>query len=71
MEWKDLLLVAVFHMGTDGAAIATVFAQAINVIISLLVLRRQQLPCRGFSRPVRPRGHPSAVPATGASVGAT
>ena len=40
----DLLLVAVFHMGTAGAAVATVFAQAISVIISLLVLRRRELP---------------------------
>ena len=40
----DMLLVAVFHMGTAGAAIATVFAQGISVIISLLVLRRRALP---------------------------
>ena len=30
----DLLLVAVFHMGTSGAAIATVFAQLVSVVIS-------------------------------------
>lgn len=40
----DLLLVAVFHMGTAGAAIATVAAQMISVIISLLILRRRGLP---------------------------
>ena len=40
----DLLLVVVFHMGTAGAAIATVFAQAISVVISLLVLRKRELP---------------------------
>ena len=40
----DLLLVAVFHMGTAGAAIATVFAQGISVVISLFVLRRRELP---------------------------
>ncbi len=45
----DLLLVAVFHMGTAGAAIATVFAQAISVIISLLVLRKREMPFQ-FSR---------------------
>ncbi len=40
----DLLLVAVFHMGTVGAALATVFAQAVSVVISLLILRRKPLP---------------------------
>ena len=40
----DLLLVAVFHMGTAGAVIATVFAQALSVVISLLVLRGRTLP---------------------------
>ncbi len=42
----DLLLVAVFHMGTAGAAVATVLAQAISVIVSLLILRRRKLPFR-------------------------
>lgn len=40
----DLLLVAVCRLGTAGAAIATVFAQALSVLISLLILRRKQLP---------------------------
>lgn len=40
----DLLLVAVFHMGTAGAAIATVFAQAVSVVISVLLIRRRALP---------------------------
>ncbi len=40
----DLLLVAVFHMGAAGAAIATVAAQAFSVLISLLVIRRTGLP---------------------------
>ena len=40
----DLLLVAVFHMGTAGAAIATVAAQAISVGISLLLMQRRELP---------------------------
>ena len=42
----DLLLVAVFHMGTAGAAIATVLAQAVSVAISLWRIRRQPLPFR-------------------------
>ena len=45
----DLLLVAVFHMGTAGAAIATVAAQALSVGISLLMLRKKPLPF-SFSR---------------------
>lgn len=40
----DLLLVAVFHMGTTGAAVATVAAQAVSVIISLALIRKKQLP---------------------------
>ena len=40
----DLLLVAVFHMGTAGAAVATVAAQMISVLVSLLILRRRNLP---------------------------
>ena len=52
----DLLLVAVFHMGTAGAAVATVFAQAISVIISLLVLRKRELPFQFDRRDIRFRG---------------
>ena len=40
----DLLLVAGFHMATVGAAIATVFAQFISVVLSLLIVSRQKLP---------------------------
>ena len=40
----DLVLVAVFHMNVAGAAIATVFAQAVSVVLSLLIIRRQPLP---------------------------
>ena len=40
----DLLLVAVFHMGTAGAALATVFAQGVSVVVSLLILRKRELP---------------------------
>ena len=42
----DLLLVAVLHMGTAGAAVATVAAQAVSVVISLLLVRRKSLPFR-------------------------
>jgi putative MATE family efflux protein len=40
----DLLLVAVFKMGTKGAAYATVFAQAISVVLSLAIISRRTLP---------------------------
>lgn len=39
----DLLLVAVFGMGTAGAAIATVAAQAISVAVSLVIVHRKKL----------------------------
>lgn len=39
----DLLLVAVFDMNVAGAAIATVGAQAVSVILSLVIIRRQDL----------------------------
>ena len=37
----DLLLVAVFHMGTVGAAIATVSAQAMSVVISFFLMKKR------------------------------
>lgn len=36
----DLLLVGVFGMGAGGAALATIIAQAISVLLSILYLRR-------------------------------
>lgn len=56
----DLLLVGVFQMDVAGAATATVAAQFVSVIVSLLVLRRQNLPisfsikqCKIYSRELR------------------
>ena len=40
----DLLLVAVFHMATAGAAIATVFAQFFSVVLSLTIAKRWKFP---------------------------
>ena len=40
----DLVLVAAFHMGATGAALATILAQAISVIISLLIIKKKKLP---------------------------
>lgn len=40
----DLILVAGFHLNAAGAAIATVLAQAVSVLLSLLIIRKRQLP---------------------------
>ncbi len=40
----DLFFVAVMHMGTEGAALATVLAQFSSVVISLILIRRKELP---------------------------
>ncbi|WP_028516377.1 MATE family efflux transporter [Ruminococcus flavefaciens] len=40
----DLLFVAVFHLGATGAALATVIAQLVSVIISLFIIRKTKLP---------------------------
>ena len=40
----DLLLVAGLGLGASGAALATVFAQLISVVISIFLIRRKQLP---------------------------
>lgn len=45
----DLVLVGIFHLDVEGAAIATVAAKFVSVVISLIVLRRQNLPI-SFSR---------------------
>lgn len=42
----DLLFVAVFHMNVAGAALATVMAQALSVILSVIIIRRQDMPFR-------------------------
>ncbi|MCR5600110.1 MAG: MATE family efflux transporter [Ruminococcus sp.] len=40
----DLLFVAVFKLGASGAALATVAAQLISVLVSLIMIRRAKLP---------------------------
>ena len=42
----DLFLVAGLHMNVAGAAIATVAAQAVSVVISLVIMFRRTLPFR-------------------------
>ncbi len=40
----DTILIAFFHMGARGAAIATVAAQAVSVVLSLALIRKKGLP---------------------------
>jgi putative MATE family efflux protein len=40
----DLLFVAGFHMNVAGAALATVMAQMVSVLLSLVIIRRRKLP---------------------------
>lgn len=40
----DLTFVAGFQMGASGAALATVLAQAVSVIVSLIIIKHQKLP---------------------------
>lgn len=49
----DLLLVAGFHMGAAGAAIATVTAQAVSVVCSLWLIRKKTLPFSFSLRDIR------------------
>lgn len=37
----DLILVAGFHLDTAGAAIATVAAQAVSVILAIIILKKK------------------------------
>ena len=57
----DLLLVAVFKMDVAGAAIATVAAQALSVVLSLVIIRRQKLPFTVKREEVRFFGHEIAM----------
>ncbi len=52
----DLLLVAALQMGAAGAAIATVGAQLISVVISFFLIRRRGLPFEMHPRMIRPDG---------------
>ena len=49
----DLFFVAVLHMNVAGAALATVMAQAVSVVLSLVIIRRQKLPFTMTRRDVR------------------
>ena len=50
----DLLFVAVFHMNVAGAALATVAAQAVSVVLSIIIMKRKKdLPFYMEGRDVR------------------
>lgn len=51
----DLLFVAVFNMGAIGAAAATVLAQAVSVLLSLVLIKRQTLPFTFSIRDIYPK----------------
>ncbi len=49
----DLLFVAVFKWNVAGAALATVSAQAVSVILSLIIIKKQKLPFRLSLKDIR------------------
>lgn len=53
----DLLLVGVFHMAAAGAAIATVVAQGISVVIAVAVARKKSLPFELSKKMIRFEKH--------------
>ncbi len=53
----DLLLVAVFDMGAAGAAVATIAAQAISVFLSLIIIRKRELPFDFTLKSITPNGN--------------
>ena len=52
----DLLTVAVFHLGAAGAAMATVFAQTVSVVISLCLIKHKEMPFSMDKRMIRWNG---------------
>lgn len=40
----DLLFIAVLHMDVAGAALATIMAQAVSVVLSLVIIKRTKMP---------------------------
>lgn len=52
----DLLFVAVLHMGAAGAAFATVSAQAVSVLLSLIIIKKRELPFTFSVKYLKPNG---------------
>ena len=44
MNVGDLVFVAVFKMNVAGAALATILAQLVSVVMSLAIIKKQQFP---------------------------
>lgn len=53
----DLILIAVFDMGAAGAAIATVGAQGMSVIVSVLLIKKRELPFDFSTKYIRYDSH--------------
>ncbi|MDO5292365.1 MAG: MATE family efflux transporter [bacterium] len=49
----DLLFVAVCKMDVAGAALATILAQAVSVVLSILIIRKQSLPFHMHRQDIR------------------
>lgn len=49
----DLLFVAVLHMNVAGAALATILAQAVSVVLSWVIIKRQPLPFSVSKKDIR------------------
>ncbi len=49
----DLVFVAGFSMGATGAALATVIAQAVSVLISLFVITKRDLPFEFYKKDIK------------------
>lgn len=52
----DVLFVAVFHLGSAGAAMATVIAQAASLWLSLGMIKRRPIPFSLSMKDIRPKG---------------
>ena len=61
----DLILVGIFKMGAAGAAIATVAAQAISVIFSVIYIKRGALPFEITRQSFKARGSIARILKTG------
>ena len=64
----DLLFVAVFHWDAAGTAAATVLAQAVSVVLSLLIIRRQKLPFSFSAKDIRPNREITKILRVGAPI---
>lgn len=49
----DLVFVAGFHMNVAGAALATILAQAVSVVLSFVIIRKQKLPFHVSRKDIR------------------